>query len=143
MTKRVSECAFLDTHAHTSTFITRKVDGVTMKQELQSLFGWELFHLRREFGYRAREYAEHLKRESAPITSARSVYRLEAEHRVPQRYVESFRRMVGADLFDQKLQQLRSGASQYGQMYRRQIKMIAERDREVLQHEEERTCTIS
>lgn len=69
------------------------------------------------FGYSAREFAEYLAAENAPITSARSVYRLEEERFLPLRYVEYFKRMVGVDLFNSTITRLRNEPGPYREGY--------------------------
>lgn len=86
-------------------------------EPIYELFGWEFRKLRKVFGYSAREFAEYLAAENAPITSSRSVYRLEEERFLPLRYIESFKRMVGVDLFNNTVTRLRNDPGQYREGY--------------------------
>lgn len=62
--------------------------------------------IRERCGYSAREFAEFLALLDAPITTTRSVYRLEAEQEVAPRYVDAMRAFVGPINFDHTLQRL-------------------------------------
>lgn len=68
--------------------------------------GYELRRIRERCGYSAREFAEYLASTGAPITTARSVYRLQERYIVPPRYVDALREFVGKLNFDVYLREM-------------------------------------
>jgi hypothetical protein len=68
--------------------------------------GREFREIRARCGYSAREFAEFLSEINAPITTARSVYRLDDMTVVPARYVDALHAFVGTANFKNELKRL-------------------------------------
>lgn len=79
--------------------------------------GIEFREIRKRCGWRAGELAELLAEEGAPITTARSVYNLEALREVPSRYVDALRTLVGEVNFDRVLRALDEEAQRRKEYY--------------------------
>lgn len=99
--------------------VPREVELMPGRQSNQSragsmrrIRGWEFREIRKRCGFRAGELADLLREQHAPITTKRSVFRLEAEMRVPTRYVDALRLLVGAANFDYILAELDDEAEQ-------------------------------
>ncbi len=76
----------------------------TVRQRVIS--GNDLRLVRERCGYVAEEFAEFLRKQDAPINSARSVSRLEQQQHVPLRYVKALERMVGVENFQQSIREV-------------------------------------
>lgn len=72
----------------------------------RQITGYDLKRIRERCGYTAREFANYLLVKRARITTARSVYRLEENRRIPYRYIESLKDFVGRRGFNDSLAEI-------------------------------------
>ena len=90
--------------------VTREALG--MRDETTLVRGCELRDVRRRCGYSAREFAEYLLEINAPMTTARSVYRVEGLRSAPTRYVDALKVFVGLANFTRALEEIRRKAEE-------------------------------
>lgn len=101
-----------------SWWVRKMNDRDAVRKELgsrgvgRSLTGGEFRDVRSRCGYSAREFAIYLKEINAPITTARSVYRLETLRIVPPRYGDTLLVFVGEDNFRSMLQEMEREAEE-------------------------------
>ncbi|MCI0447417.1 hypothetical protein L0152_29925 [bacterium] len=81
--------------------------------EFPELAGWEFRILRTELGSTAQEVADSFYQQRLPLTTARSIYRIEERSTIKPRVVAAFRKFVGTDVFDTTLQRLRNTPGWY------------------------------
>jgi hypothetical protein len=87
------------------------------REEATIVRGGEFRDVRSRCGYSAREFAEFLKEINAPITTTRSVYRLETLDSVPARYVDALKVFVGPANFARVLEEIRHEAEERRRWY--------------------------